>query len=301
MRRVLKFGAHSQVRFVRCRKIEFRFDCSVAHRNRAARGKHDFLPETHVLIWRRRIPIHPGDSQLVGVWRGDFHGHHIFCACFDKRRHIKFIAAKRANDLVRARDLFAVDPYVRAVIDSTKGEPDGFSIKLRGDFELFAIPPRDSVRTVFQHFQIGELAANRIRHARNGAQVHAEVRIFIDAVFDEHGEDGVRGGCFVPTRRVETGGRDGFGAAAHLCRGLHRPSFAQSNIVVGPRNWRRNRRGRGEHRGETHGYKETSALSSDASNGAQQKILVLRVQNHLMSSPHNAEQSSPFKPIQWRE
>ena len=266
--------------FVRGREVESCFDGGVAHGNRAARGEDDFLPEAHVLVGRRRIPIDPGDAEFVGVGRGDFYGDDIFCAGFDVGRDIEFIAAKRADDLIRAGDFFAVDPDVRAVIDSAKRHPNRFPIKLRGNFELFAIPPGDSVGTIFRYFQIGELAANRIRHTGDGTQIHAEIGIFVDAVFDEHGEHRVGGGRFVPGGGVKTCGGDGFAGGCDFGGGLNSPTFTQRDIAIGSGERRGDGCGGEERSEETQAEKEDAARSGVPKAGAFPEILCIATWNH---------------------
>ena len=238
------------------------------------------MPKAHVLIRGRGIPIHPGDSQLVGVRRGHLHGYDIFCAGLDERRHIKLVEAKRADHLVRPGDFFSVDPDVRAVIDSAKREPHSFPLELRGDVKLLAVPPGDSVGTIFRHFLVGEFGAYRVRHAGNRTQVHAEVGILVHAVLDQDSKYGVRCRSLVPARSIETRCGDRFRAGAHFCGGLDSPSLTQSEIAISARGWRRNHCGGEERYNETTCNKEAAELGKKPDSGSRKKILSLAVQNH---------------------
>src|SRR5579859_7095112 len=96
--------------------------------NGTARREDDFLPEAHVLVGRRGIPIDPRDAEFVGMGSRDFDGNYVPGAGFHVLRDIERVAAKSANDFIRAGDFLSVDPDVGAVIDASKLEPDGFPL-----------------------------------------------------------------------------------------------------------------------------------------------------------------------------
>ena len=117
--------------------------------------------------------------------RGDFHGNDVLLAPLDVRRNVEFVTAESADDLIRAGDFLAVDPDISAVVDATESEPHSIALELSRNFEFIAVPPGNGERTIGRHFLIGEFRADLVGDAWHGTQVHAEVRVLVDAVFDE--------------------------------------------------------------------------------------------------------------------
>ena len=105
-RSVLQLGANGQVRFFRGWQIELGFDKGMPHGNRAARGKDDFLPETHVLVGGHGIPIDEGDSQFTGFWRGDRQRDNIFARLRERRPLHQIRSGETRRRLDRNRRLF---------------------------------------------------------------------------------------------------------------------------------------------------------------------------------------------------
>src|SRR5216684_6270530 len=93
-------------------KIEFGFDGGMAKGDGPGRRKNNFLPQTHVFIRRRGVPIDPGDTELGGMRWSDRDGHYVFSADLNEIGDIKFVTAESAGDRVRAREFFAIDPDI---------------------------------------------------------------------------------------------------------------------------------------------------------------------------------------------
>ena len=93
---------------------------------------------------------------------------------------VEFKDAPGPGDVVLAGDLLAVQPDVGAVVHAIEVERNGASGETGGQAELSAIPPAAFVRTVIEHGEVGELAAERVVHAGEFAQVHPVERVFDD-------------------------------------------------------------------------------------------------------------------------
>ena len=170
-------------------KIEFGFDGGVANGDGAGRRQNNFLPQAHVFVRWRGIPIDPSDAEFRSVRRSDRDGDDVFRADLNEVGDIKFVTAESAGDGIRTSEFLAVDPDIGPVVDPAKREPDAFAFVRRGNGKFLAIPPRHSVWAVVGNFIICELAADFVTDAGNRTQVHAEIRIFGHSVFNEHGEN----------------------------------------------------------------------------------------------------------------
>src|SRR6266851_1543119 len=126
----------------------------IAHRHIPARPQKYFLPNPHVLVGRRRIPIHPGDPQVVLSWSEHLDRQRILLPRLQKPAHVEFVRSVGARDVVRIRHLLPVDPDVRPVVDAQKIQPLRFLRLSCRRGELPAIPPRAAKRTPVRHVLI---------------------------------------------------------------------------------------------------------------------------------------------------
>src|SRR5260221_5256960 len=149
---------------------------------------------------------------------------------------VKFVTAESAGDRVRAREFFAVEPDVGAVVDAAKREPDALALIRRRDDKFLAIPPGHGVRAIVGYLVVRELAADFVRDAGYGTQIHAKVRIFVDAVFNKHGEHGFGRGGRVPAFRGKADGRYLFRRRGDSCGGLHFPTVMKDGVAIGEQN-----------------------------------------------------------------
>src|SRR5690242_15061106 len=94
-----------------------------------AGGDAHLPPQTHVLVGRSGVPIHEGNGQISFAWRKDLHGEHIGFSRQSCVGDIEFISAPRTRRVVGLGDLLAVQPYVRAVVNSSEIQPDAFALK----------------------------------------------------------------------------------------------------------------------------------------------------------------------------
>src|SRR6266481_2793124 len=221
---------------VSTREIEFCLNDGVTHRDGTARREHHFLPQAHVFVRWRGIPIDPGDTELGRVRRSNRDGHYVFRADLNEVGDIKFVTAESAGDRVRARELFAIDPDVGPVVDAAKRKPDALAFVGRGNGKFLAIPPRHSVWAVVGNFVVCELAPDFVADAGDGPQVHAIVRIFVHSVFDEHGKNSFGCGSRVPAFRGEAGDGDLFRRSGYSCGRLDFPTVAKNGAGIGKQN-----------------------------------------------------------------
>src|SRR5882762_11020868 len=180
------------MRYVYAGKVEFSFDCGVAKGDGAGRRENNFLPQAHVFVRWRGVPIDPSDAEFRSVRRSDRDGHYIFRADLNEVGDIKFVTAESAGDGIRTSEFFAIDPDIGPVVDPAKCEPDAFAFVRRGNGKFLAIPPGYRVWAVIGNFVVCELAADFVADAGNRTQVHAEIRIFVHSVFNEHRENSLR-------------------------------------------------------------------------------------------------------------
>jgi hypothetical protein len=148
----------------------------VAYLHWATRREVHVLPQAHVLVRRRRIPIHPINPEIILRLREDFDCNDVSPRLGEFRRDIKFKFPIRSRNIFRVGDLLPVDPHIRAVVDTVKMECHvpmiGWRRKLR------PVPPGCSVRTVIWNRLVRELLADLVRsNSGNFPQIHPVVRV----------------------------------------------------------------------------------------------------------------------------
>jgi hypothetical protein len=123
------------------RQVQFRNNRGIAQGHRPAGGEINLAPQTHVLVRRRWIPIDKSDCQIVFRGSENLHGENVFSAGLQRTADIEFVSAPGSGDLIGVGNLFSIEPYVGAIVDSSEIQPDRFSGIGSGRSELFAIPP----------------------------------------------------------------------------------------------------------------------------------------------------------------
>ena len=100
-----------------------------------------------------------------------------------------------------------------------------------GQAEFGAVPPGDGEGTVGGHGLVGEVDADVVGGAGNGAKVHAEVGVGVDVVVDERGDDGGGDAGGVPGARLVAGRGEDVALVRDFGGGLEEPSFGEIDAV----------------------------------------------------------------------
>ena len=95
----------------------------VSERDFPALRQKYFPPDTHHFVSRRRIPIHPGNLQVVLLGREDFHRDRIPSAGLNEVGDVEFKGAVGPNDIGFVGNPFSIDPQIRAIVDSQEIQP----------------------------------------------------------------------------------------------------------------------------------------------------------------------------------
>src|SRR5437660_6135096 len=64
------------------------------------------LPQPHVFVGWRRIPVNPGNSQVALVWSEDLNRQDIRLSGYQLLAHIKFEKTECASDIVSVPNFF---------------------------------------------------------------------------------------------------------------------------------------------------------------------------------------------------
>ena len=108
-----------------------------------------------------------------------------------------------------------------------KIQPERFSLVARGNQEFLPVPPRHDVGAVWLHREIGKVRADWISHSGRGAQIHAEIWIGVDLVFDQRGKNGCWHTHGIPALRAEFRRGDGVALLLHFAGRLQRPAVTR--------------------------------------------------------------------------
>jgi hypothetical protein len=145
-------------------------------------------------------------------------------------RHVELVAAESSHCFIGSRYFLAVDPDFRAVVDTAELHPDLFALVGGRDVKFLAIPPGHSVRAVRRYFFVGELAADPIFDAREIAEVHSEVGILVNAVFDKDGKNSFWRRRSVPAVGRKAGFRNLVRGRGDFCGALHLPALTKDGL-----------------------------------------------------------------------
>ena len=205
-------------------------------------------PQTHVLVGGSGVPVDPVDTEVVLGGGEDLHGKNVRGAWLERICYIEVIGAVSARDLRGIRDLEAVEPNLRAIVDAAEVEPVA---AVRGGGgrrgEGIAVPPAAVIRAVGGHGEVSEELTDGIGSARNLTQVIAEVRIGKNAGCDLRGQDGRGDRSAEPILGGEAGGGDCIAGGLEFAGGLQAPAVVQRSYI------RRVQRGRQDRGGEKTG------------------------------------------------
>ena len=226
------FGADRQRRAIERGHIQRRHDEWIADRHWPTLREVHPAPEAHVLVWRRRIPVHPHDGEIVRLGGDNFHRKSVWTGPAYLLRDIDLVSSEDANDVFGGCELFAVQPDIRAVVDAIEMQRH-VTTGTGAHRELRAIPPRVFERAVGRHRQQCESLADRIRRSRDLAQVHPDVRIGILTVLDQSTHHGVGHGDGVPAARVDARCRERVPFCPDFRRRLQHPAGAEGRPLIG--------------------------------------------------------------------
>ena len=198
----------------------------MAHRDWTAGCEIHLAPQPHVFVRRRRIPVHKCNRQIGIARRIHLDREHVRCAQFHSFRDVELVGAPGSCHLLRVGNLLPVKPDVGAVINASEIQPNRFAPVAHRQNKFFAIPPRNGERTVRLHGQIRKIGADRVIHARELPQIHAEVRVGIDLLFHHRPDHRGRHSNRVPSPGQEARGRDHLAFVVHLGGRLQPPVIA---------------------------------------------------------------------------
>ena len=74
---ILELGGDDEMRLVQRRQVHPGQDLRITQGDGAGGGDRNIAPQSHVLIRRHRVPIHPGEGEAVHVGREDLDRQHI--------------------------------------------------------------------------------------------------------------------------------------------------------------------------------------------------------------------------------
>src|SRR5262249_58508547 len=129
--------------------------------HRATRREVHVIPQAHVLVGRRRIPISPVNPEILERLREDFDRKDVPSRLGEFGSDIEFKRPIRSRNIFSVGDLLPVYPHIRAVIDSVKMERHVPMISWSR--KLCPVPPRRSIRTVIWNRLVRERLADLIR------------------------------------------------------------------------------------------------------------------------------------------
>ena len=208
-------------------RINFRKHGRIAHRDGSAGPDLNSAKQSHILVWRRRIPIHKRDRQAVFFGRKDLDGEHVRSSRESSIGHVEFIRSPCAGHIVVTGDLFPVEKNVGAIIYAAETQPDSLAAITLRQSEGLAIPPRHHEWTVLPHLQFGKILPDRISHPRKSTQIHAEHRVGIDFLFHQSPDYCRRHAHRVPACRRKFRRGNEFSFLLHFAGILQRPSVPQ--------------------------------------------------------------------------
>src|SRR5258708_31851558 len=172
--------------------------------------------QPHVFVWRRGVPIHKGDREILVCWRKGLDGEHVLLPgerCFG---HVEFVSSPRAGNIVRLRNLLPIQPDVGAIVDPAEIEPDRLALAAGRQDKRFPVPPGNDERVVLLHWYVRKVRAYRIRRSRNRTQVHAKRWIGIDLLLHQRTHDRCGYAHRVPTRGLKPGRGNYLAAFIHF-------------------------------------------------------------------------------------
>ena len=212
--------------------IQCRRHIRIAHSNVAAGSQKHFLPDPHVFVRRRGIPVNPSNSQVLFAGRGYFESQCVGLAVFQVFRHVKFVGAIGSRDFLLSREFLAVDPDVGAVVDAQKMQERirVFRGGWRGKFR--AIPPGAPERAVLGHVLYRKKCFARVIHPRNRLQIHCIVRIGIRLVRNQRAYHRRGNLCLVPRGGVKSRNRNFLSRSLRHARRLQLPSLVQKYLCL---------------------------------------------------------------------
>ena len=144
-----------------------RDDLWIAERERPAAGEIDVPEDAHVLIRRHGTPIHPGPTKIIGQSWEYLDCQAVEFAHAGSVADVQLMHAKRTRYLIRASNLFSVEPDVGAKIDAIEMQPS-VPIAIAGRQPKFSsIPPGSAERAVFRHRPQREVCAYWIAATRH--------------------------------------------------------------------------------------------------------------------------------------
>ena len=119
---VVNFGADGEGRLPVV-GVELGLHKRMAQRHRPGRGEVNIFPNPHVFVGRSRIPVHPGQRQIVFARSENFYRQSIAFSGMQKFSSVEFENPEGAGDFGGIGDLLAVDPDIGPVVDAIQMQP----------------------------------------------------------------------------------------------------------------------------------------------------------------------------------
>ena len=206
-------------------------DLRIPHHYIATRGHVRWLPEPHVLVRRRRIPVDPRGLEVGWFGREHFDRKPIGPAAH-RVGDVELDATIRARDGARIRETLPVEPDVRTVVDAVEVQRKSPAPHRRRNPERRAIPPWDGECARGLHSGMHKVRADLVRHPRELAEVHPEERIAVQAIVDKRTSNSRRHRRTIPAGRIESRRRHRRAVYARLRRRLDEPAGVQHQRLL---------------------------------------------------------------------
>src|SRR5690349_7076953 len=101
----------------------------IPQRNLTTCSEVNILPQSHVFVGRRWVPIYPGNAKISFVWRGNLYGKYVLSR-IKLIGNIKFEGAKRSGYILIVGDLLPINPDIGSIVDGIKMQPDLFVVEI---------------------------------------------------------------------------------------------------------------------------------------------------------------------------
>src|SRR5438552_13550157 len=129
-------------------------DLWVSKRDRSASCDVNIAKDSHILIGRRRVPVHPRPCQIVCLSRKDLYGYCIYSAQPGYVADVQLMNAKCARYFIRPGNPLTVQPDIRAKIYALELKPYLMSAINWRKTKLSSIPPGVAKRTILRHRKV---------------------------------------------------------------------------------------------------------------------------------------------------
>src|SRR5262245_21349006 len=140
--------------------------------------------DSHVLIGRHWIPIHPRPAKIIDLGRKDFHSECIHATRISGFTDIQFMNPESTRNLIGPGKTFTVQPNVCTEIDPIEVKPNFSPLIGCWKLKFSPVPPGVAKRTIVGHRSKRKVCADRVGAAWDLSKVHRKDRIRIDFFVD---------------------------------------------------------------------------------------------------------------------